>query len=68
MKLNLGCGYDSMEGWTNVDSDPMCNPDLCFDITEPDWPIESSTVTEVLANILNPPPIRFLVELITRVV
>lgn len=49
MKLNLGCGYDSMEGWTNVDSDPMCNPDLCFDITEPDWPIESSTVTEVLA-------------------
>lgn len=44
MKLNLGCGYNHMEGWTNVDSDPECKPDLCFDITKPNWPIEDNTV------------------------
>lgn len=49
MKLNLGCGYNKIEGWLNVDSDPECNPDKCFDLTKPDWPIETSTITEVVA-------------------
>ena len=49
MKLNLGCAYNHMEGWTNVDLDPECNPDLCFDLTKPNWPIEDSTVEAVNA-------------------
>lgn len=49
MKLNLGCGYNKIEGWTNVDSDAQCNPDLCFDLTKPNWPIADSVVTEVVA-------------------
>jgi predicted SAM-dependent methyltransferase len=27
-KLNFGCGYDKREGYYNVDSDPLCGPDL----------------------------------------
>lgn len=49
MKLNLGCGYNQKDGWTNIDSDPECNPDLCFDLTTPNWPIESSIVDAVVA-------------------
>jgi predicted SAM-dependent methyltransferase len=48
-KLNLGCGYKHEEGWINVDSDETCNPDLCFDLTKPNWPVETSTITEVMA-------------------
>ena len=48
-KLNLGCGYNQKEGWINTDSDPECKPDLCFDLTKPNWPIETSTVEHVLA-------------------
>jgi hypothetical protein len=48
-KLNIGCGYNKHEGWINVDSDPECQPDLCFDLTKPGWPIEDSTVEEVMA-------------------
>jgi hypothetical protein len=48
-KLNLGCGYNQKQGWINTDSDPECKPDLCFDLTKPNWPIETSTVDEVLA-------------------
>lgn len=49
MKLNLGCGYNHIEGYANIDSDAECKPDFCFDITEPNWPLEDNTVEEVLA-------------------
>ena len=49
-KLNLGCAYNKKEGWINVDLDSECNPDLCFDLTKPNWPIEDSTITEVVAD------------------
>lgn len=49
MKLNLGCGYNKKQGYVNIDSDLECNPDLCFDLTTKNWPIEDSTVDEVIA-------------------
>lgn len=49
MKLNLGCGTNKRSGYTNVDSDPSLSPDLCFDLTEPNWPIEDNTVDDVFA-------------------
>lgn len=27
-KINIGCGYDKMPGYLNIDSDPTCSPDL----------------------------------------
>lgn len=48
-KLHIGCGYKKVEGWINVDKDPECKPDLCFDLTQPNWPIEDSTIDEVMA-------------------
>lgn len=28
MKLNIGCGYNYLPGWVNLDSDPACRPDV----------------------------------------
>lgn len=28
MKLNIGCGYGYLPGWTNVDADAACRPDV----------------------------------------
>lgn len=47
-KLNLGCAYNKEEGYINVDLDPECEPDLCFDLRD-NWPIETDSVHEVLA-------------------
>jgi len=49
MKLNLGCGYNKKDGYVNVDKDEGCSPDLCFDITRADWPVDTSVIEEVLA-------------------
>jgi SAM-dependent methyltransferase len=38
MKLNLGCGYEHLEGWVNVDSSPVCGPDQVFDVESFPWP------------------------------
>lgn len=48
-KLNLGCAYNKEPGYINVDLDPTCNPDLCFDLRDTTWPIESGSIDEVLA-------------------
>jgi hypothetical protein len=49
MKLNIGCGYSHKEGFINVDSDPECNPQHCFDLTKSNWPIETDSIDEVIA-------------------
>ena len=47
MKLNLGCGTDYKEGWTNVDSgNTKC--DVKQNIEEFPWPFEDSSVEEIL--------------------
>lgn len=32
IKLNLGCGFKKLPGYTNIDLDPNCNPDVCCDV------------------------------------
>jgi len=47
MKLNIGCGNDYMEGWTNLDSGE-CRCDISHDIENFPWPIQSNDVQEIL--------------------
>jgi hypothetical protein len=47
-RLNYGCGYDKREGYVNVDSDPVCQPDLL--IVDNDLsPLAGQPFDEVLA-------------------
>ena len=49
MKLNLGCGYNKVPGFVNVDSNPLCEPDLIADL-ESTLPWEDNSVDEILLN------------------
>ena len=50
MKLNLGCGGRKVNGWVNVDSQPMENPDMVVDLSVEVWPWTDNSVDEVLAS------------------
>lgn len=49
MKLNLGCGFQKMQGWVNIDSDPLCKPDILLDLNSSPWPFETDSVEEFMA-------------------
>ena len=48
MKLNLGCGYNKLDGFTNVDIQESCEPDILVDLEELPWPFESNSADEVV--------------------
>jgi len=48
MKLNLGCGSNKIPGYTNVDVEPSCEPDLVHDFTKAPLPFEDNSVEEIL--------------------
>lgn len=48
LKLNLGCGFDKIAGYENVDSAPECFPDRVFDLESFPWPWKDSSVGEIL--------------------
>ena len=50
MRLNLGCGYNKRQGWTNVDRSAACNPDQLVDLESFPWPWEASTIDEIMLN------------------
>jgi hypothetical protein len=51
-KLNLGCGYRKLEGFWNVDIDPVCNPDEVIDLEVLPWPYEDDFFTKIQANLV----------------
>jgi hypothetical protein len=50
MKLNLGCGFNKLDGYTNVDQFPDCDPDVLWNLEETPWPFEESSVDEIVAH------------------
>ena len=45
-KLNLGSGNEKLEGYTNIDSDPTCNPDIIGNALNLDM-IKNESVNEL---------------------
>ncbi len=50
MKLNLGCGFNRVDGFVNVDNEPLCNPDVLHDLEQTPWPLPSDHFDTVLAS------------------
>jgi hypothetical protein len=50
LKLNLGCGYNRMDGFVNVDVSPACDPDVVANLEEVPWPWASDSVEAVAFN------------------
>ncbi len=48
-RLNLGCGRDQPEGWTNVDVSDAVDADRVVDLDERPWPWETDSVGRVRA-------------------
>ena len=49
MKLNIGCGFLKMDGYTNIDNQALCKPDVLADLNKT-WPFEDDSVDEIYAH------------------
>ena len=50
MKLNMGCGLNKKEGYTNVDKSAACGPDVELDLEVFPWPFKANEAEEVIFN------------------
>ena len=49
IKLILGCGHKKMEGFINIDDDPLIEPDMVLNLNDAKLPFPDSSVDEVVA-------------------
>lgn len=49
MRLNLGCGSVTREGWVNVDAVKLAGVDVVHDLDVAPWPWEDGSVTRIEA-------------------
>ncbi len=47
-KLNVGCGNDIKQGWTNLDFKRISGVDVVQDINKTPWPFKANSFDEVL--------------------
>jgi hypothetical protein len=47
-KLNIGCGFNGIPGFVNVDKSTACHPDVVFDVETQPWPWPNGSITEIL--------------------
>lgn len=50
MKINIGSGYNTVEGFTNIDYDSNSNPDFILNIETDTLPFQDNSVEFVLAH------------------
>lgn len=49
IKLNLGCGFQKLEGFVNVDISDIAEPDVKHNLMQFPWPFESGSVDHIVA-------------------
>ncbi len=49
-KLNLGCGEDKKNEFTNIDWNKLTNPDVLHNLNQVPYPFEDNTFDEILAS------------------
>lgn len=49
LKLNIGCGFDKIPGYVNIDKMSDCKPDMVVDLEGP-WPFAENSVIEIKAS------------------
>jgi ubiquinone/menaquinone biosynthesis C-methylase UbiE len=50
LKINIGSGYEKIEGFVTIDYDANTNPDYCVNIEKDKLPFDDNTVEFVLAH------------------
>lgn len=52
MKLNLGSGYNRIDGFLNIDDDPLVNPDYLINLDDVNikLPFDDNTVEEIICH------------------